>query len=270
MRERTEKVVAVDTDLKGLVVIEACRRARIPVTLVVAGLFTREAEFEPRGLPHCLAVSEDYCLENATSLVFPARTPAEECRARLPKMARCRVIYNGIADEFLDAPDPQPDKKRIGAVMRLAHVKNPQMLCRVATVLRDRGIETDLVSGPAPRDMQQHVSRVNLIAPTHRDSELAAFYGSHRAVFCPSHFEVSGNVPMEAIASGTPAVVTKRMGISELFPELGMAHMVIAAGDVDGAVDCLTQSEPVPRAVRDHLGARFRWPGACAEILSAE
>ena len=147
-QESPDKILAADTDLKGLCVIEACHRAGLAVTTFVAGLSSLEAEFDSRSSPFkFMPLVEQFCLERSDRLIFPSQFAAEYCAARFPGMAPYTVIRNGIADIFLKAPLPNPEPRRIGAVMRTSGIKNPDMLAAVAERLGERGFSIDLVTG---------------------------------------------------------------------------------------------------------------------------
>lgn len=46
-------------------------------------------------------------------------------------------------------------------------------------------------------------------------------------IICPSHFETYGNVAQEAVASGTPALITPTMGVAETFRHFGLDRWII-------------------------------------------
>jgi glycosyltransferase involved in cell wall biosynthesis len=56
-------------------------------------------------------------------------------------------------------------------------------------------------------------------------------------VISPSHFETYGNVAKESIASGTPAMVSLNMGVSETFDNLGLNDWVINFDSVKSVYD---------------------------------
>ena len=270
--ECPDKVLAVDTDLKGLCVVAACHRAGLPVTTFVAGVSSEEAGRE-RGRPQpFVALAERYCLEQSDRLIFPSLFVAEYCAAKHLGMAPFAVVHNGIADTFLRTERPLHDSRAIGAVMRLSWVKNPEALGQIADMLNRRGYSLDLISDAdaksQPADLKV-LANVNLVEPTLSDESLARFYGLCRAVVCPSRFEASGNVPMESIAVGTPAVITDRMGIGELFRSLGLGHLIVPVGDVEGAVDRLVSAEPIPQPVREFLRTEFSWQAVCPRLVTA-
>ena len=60
-------------------------------------------------------------------------------------------------------------------------------------------------------------------------------------VLCPSHFETYGNVPQEAVASGTPAFVSSNMGVSETFRKVGLDNLIIDFHSVKAVYDKVKQ-----------------------------
>jgi glycosyltransferase involved in cell wall biosynthesis len=185
-------------------------------------------------------------------------------------MAPWVVIHNGIASAFLDAPPPRPDPKKAGAVMRLSAIKNPPALGRIAARLTQSDVTLELVTDASRiRAFPQLAAQVALRPPIADSADLAVFYGGCRAIVCPSHFEASGNVPLEALATGTPAVVTTGMGSAELVRALGRDDLIVEVDDVEGMVDRVMRAEPVAPAIRARLRDELSWPSVCARLISA-
>jgi glycosyltransferase involved in cell wall biosynthesis len=57
--------------------------------------------------------------------------------------------------------------------------------------------------------------------------KLSNFYSKMDLVICPSHFETYGNVAQEAVASGTPALISSRMGVAETFRRFGLDRWIV-------------------------------------------
>jgi glycosyltransferase involved in cell wall biosynthesis len=268
-RERPDKILAVDTDLKGVCVIAACKRAGLPVTTFVAGLASLVDAYSRKPSERFMPAVEQYCVEASDKLIFPSRASAEYCKERYPKMAPFTVIHNGIASTFLNAERAETESRRIGAVMRLEGIKNPELLGRIADGLRSHGHELELVTAvPKPWQLPTYLRRIPIVPPTSCNDDLARFYAGCKAIVSPSRFECSGNVPMEAIAVGTPPVITEQMGISELFHELGLSHLVVDVDDVDGTIDRLVTAEPIPVGIREHVRRTYSWPSRCERIIA--
>jgi len=267
--EKCDGVLAADTDLKGLIVVAASRRAGVPVTTFVASVASHDAAFEGHAATRYMPEVERYCLLESDQLIFPSRMAMAECSHPEMAMPPSSVIHNGIADEFF-AANADRDPSLVGAVMRLKAIKNPAALGRIARALSAHGVRLELVSDRAHARpaILRAIDGVQLVPATTDTLSLARFYARCRAVMCPSHFEASGNVPMEALASGTPAVVTRRMGISEIFPELGLGHLVVDVDDIDLSVERLLAAPPISIDLRQQLQRQFNWPAVCERILA--
>ena len=268
--EQPSKVLAVDTDLKGLVIIAACKRIGIPVTTFVASVTSRVEAYGKRPCPAFVPLVERYCLEQSDKLIFPSRFAATYCSERYPKMAPFKVIYNGIASAFFAFDGLLRRTRTFGAVMRLTGIKNPDMLALIAAELAEHNCDIELVTVLGKSFlMPKGFDRIRTLAPISLAENLAQFYGSCAAIVCPSKFEASGNVPMESIATGTPAVITDQMGIAELFYDLDLAHLVVKVNDMKTTVDRLLHAEPITRKTREVLRENFAWPRVCSEIIAA-
>jgi glycosyltransferase involved in cell wall biosynthesis len=269
-RERPDGVLASDTDLKGLVVVAAARDCGIPVTTFVAGLASVEARFAHSRPPGYVAVAERYCLEVSDGLIFPSRTAAEAA-GRDAALAPWQVVYNGVNDAFrtVAPPDPGRSADRVaGAIMRFSPVKNPAAFGRVAASLAARGIGAEVVCDVSRHpDAAAVFAPARVLPPTLDSAALAERVAGWRCVVSPSQFEASGNVPMEALAAGTPAVVTRAMGIAELFPEFGLADHVVDVDDTATMAALARAAAPIDRRLRDDIRARFAWPAVAANIF---
>jgi glycosyltransferase involved in cell wall biosynthesis len=263
-------VLAADTDLKGLVIVAAARECGIHVTTFVAGLASVEARFQSRPAAAYVAHAERYCLESSDALVFPARAAAEAA-GRSAALAPWRVVYNGINDAFRTVAPPVatgPRERAVGAVMRFSPVKNPAAFGQVAATLATWGVPAEVVCDTARHpDAAAAFAPARVLPPTLDSGQLAERMASWRSVVCPSRFEASGNVPMEALAAGTPAVVTRAMGIAELFDQFGLRDYVVDAEDTAAMAALARDAAPIDRALRDHIRATCAWPAVAANIF---
>ncbi len=267
-RERPDRVLACGTDLKGVTVIAAAREVGCPVTTFVAGFEAQESVFDRRGVRPATLLAEQFCLETSDRLIFPSQFAANHAAARVRAMAPSTVVHNGIAAPFLDDVAPTPDAAAAGAVMRLDPVKNPETLDRIGLALRAHDIRLDLVT-EVRSDAPVPLQGVRILPPTLDTYALAHQLRQWRAVVAPSRFEASGNVPMEALAVGTPAVVTDQMGVAEIFRDLGLGHLVVPVDDVDLTVDLVRHAQAVPDAVRATIRHTFSWPTVAERLIAA-
>lgn len=141
----------------------------------------------------------------------------------------CRLMTRGIDAELFSpmrrtAPPPGEGRSwTLGYVGRLSVEKNVALLPRIAEQLRARGFPNVrfLVVGQGVEE-----EALRLVLPTGvfpgvlRGEALAAAYADMDCFLFPSHTDTFGNVVLEALASGVPAVVT---------PDGGPAHIVRAS-----------------------------------------
>ncbi len=122
------------------------------------------------------------------------------------------------------APEPYGSHRwTLGYVGRLSVEKNVALLPRVAAALRSRGF-TDLrflVVGQGAEEQSLRLALPNGTFPgVLRGDRLAQAYSNMDCFLFPSHTDTFGNVVLEALASGVPAIVT---------PDGGPAHLVRAS-----------------------------------------
>jgi glycosyltransferase involved in cell wall biosynthesis len=89
-------------------------------------------------------------------------------------------------------------------------------------------------------------------------------------VISPSHFETYGNVAKEALATGTPAIVSPNMGVSETFNKLGLNDWVVDFNSVKSVYNKIENiiGEPVSEKTREKMKKLYIPPKIFSEIVS--
>jgi len=140
------------------------------------------------------------------------------------------ILPNSIPLHFFDAVKVnRRGKKRIGAVARWRHVKNKSFFESFARHNARRlggAIFTLLTDLRMVADVPSHVRRLIKFSRPMDNSKMAKFYSKMDLVICPSRFETYGNVAQEAIACGTPALISDKMGVAEQFHHFGLSKWV--------------------------------------------
>jgi phosphatidylinositol alpha 1,6-mannosyltransferase len=143
-------------------------------------------------------------------------------------------------------------------VSRLVKEKDLADLVGIDTALRARGVGFRLaLVGDGPMRAELEAALPDAIFAGHRAGrELARWYASSDVFIFPSTTETLGNVVLEALASGLPAVVVDRGGPQDLIAS-GETGFVAAANDIAAIVDRL---EPLLRdeALRRRMGMAAR------------
>lgn len=76
------------------------------------------------------------------------------------------------------------------------------------------------------KDSMSNLSYIKLYDPM-SSRKLAKFHEKMGIIISPSLFETYGNVAQESIASGTPALISSNMGVSETFRDLGLSDYIV-------------------------------------------
>ncbi len=161
----------------------------------------------------------------------------------------------------------------LGYVGRLSVEKNVALLPRVGAALRDRGFRNVrfLLVG---QGVDEQALRLALpeghFAGVLRGEALAEAYANMDVFVFPSHTDTFGNVVLEALASGVPAVVT---------PYGGPAHLVRASdggvvAEDDGFADAVAGllADPEERRATGHrartYAARASWEAVFNDVYA--
>ena len=170
----------------------------------------------------------------------------------------CLLMPRGV-DAQLFHPDrrtaPPTGKSGVwtlGYVGRLSVEKNVALLARVASALRERGLHhvRFLIVGQGLEEPALRLAvPTALFTGVLRGEALAEAYANMDCFLFPSHTDTFGNVVLEAMASGVPAIVT---------PDGGPGHLV-RASESDGLAAGLVASDAgFADAVESMLGDRKR------------
>ncbi len=176
------------------------------------------------------------------------------CRLLEEKTGRpCYLMQRGI-DAELFCPNrrdrsPADSDFVLGYCGRLSVEKNVALLAGVQTQLEERGIRNfrfRIVGHGAEESwLRQHLPRAEFTGVLRGEALARAYAGMDVFVF-PSHTDTFGNVVLEALASGVPAVVTPDGGPKSLVKE---GRNGLIAGDADfAAAVARILSDPVLHA----------------------
>lgn len=272
-------------DLLGLAGLRAARRARQPVVASYHTHFASYLDYYRIGF-----------LEGATWRYL--RWFYRQClQVYVPTPSMTRVLEaNGIkanlrlwprgvesglfnpsrrSDEWRASRGIDPAAPVVTFVSRLVAEKGLDVLVKVIHGLRERQVEHRAVivgDGPERQSLQEKLP--GAIFEGHRSGqELAAAYASSDVFLFPSETETFGNVTLEALASGLPAVVADATGSNALV-ENGANGFLAKPRDADDfleKVDLLIGD----RELRARMGAEARaraeqydWSRVLAQIVA--
>ena len=143
-------------------------------------------------------------------------------------VARSAVLPNPVSPEFFTAARRSKGNS-IGIVSRWSKIKNIDFVISMAKRnARARApVAINIISDlKSSKDTKPFDGLMRFKKPM-TNTKLARFYGNQGVILSPSNFETYGNVPQEAVAGGTPALVNPRMGIAETFRTIGLSDWVI-------------------------------------------
>ncbi|MEO0454627.1 MAG: glycosyltransferase [Verrucomicrobiota bacterium] len=138
-------------------------------------------------------------------------------------------------------------------VGRVSKEKELEFLARVYQKWKEEGIRLDLAivgEGPYEEELKQIIPDAIFTGVLHGD-ELGMAYASSEFFAFPSTTDTFGNVVVEAIASGLPALVSDVGGPKEIVHE-GQDGKVLSANDIDQWSSAVREwaDNPIPRSQR--------------------
>jgi alpha-1,6-mannosyltransferase len=156
---------------------------------------------------------------------------------------------------------------------RLSAEKKPQRSLTTLATLRAQGLQVRLVvagDGPLRGSLERIADRdglpVTFAGFLRGRTDLAALLASADAAIAPGPAETFGLAALEALACGTPVVVSAESALPEV---VGAAGASVAGEDLAaGVADVLSRPEPDRRAAARARAERYGWPAAVRAFLA--
>jgi glycosyltransferase involved in cell wall biosynthesis len=244
-------------DFLGPAVAAACVKRKIPYVLEPIGMFVPIVRsLRLKRIYHAMFGRQLFA--GASAVVATSEQEMEELARGGISREKIVVRRNGVA-----APDSWPEqgtfRRRLGIAKeakivlflgRLSEKKSPELLLKAfASLSRETGENLHLVfAGPDEGDMKSRLaamalqlgagSQVLFTGPIFGLEKWAAYRDADVFVL-PSQNENFGNTAAEAMASGTPVVVTEQCGIAPLLADVAglvVTHNARALARAIGAV----------------------------------
>lgn len=187
----------------------------------------------------------------------------------------CHLMQRGV-----DTKHFTPERRQrvgteviLGYVGRLSVEKNVALLPRVDAELRARGISVKwLIVGHGSEEamLRQALPQAE-IAGVLRGEALADAYANMDLLVFPSHTDTFGNVVLEALASGVPAIVTPDGGPAHIVRD-GVTGYVAADGRFAVAITaCLDNTEALTsmRAAARQYATGCSWDAVFDRVVAA-
>jgi glycosyltransferase involved in cell wall biosynthesis len=264
-------------DLLGSAVAAACRVRKMPYVLEPIGMFVPIVRnLRLKGLYHFIWGQR--LLEGASAVIATSKQEAEELIAGGVPRAKVTLRRNGVEapatwperGAFRRAHGIPGDTKLVLFLGRLSLKKSPDLLLRAFGELLRRctGIPFMLVfAGPDEGRLEAKLDgmatqlgvrkRVQFTGPVFGPSKWAAYRDADVFVL-PSQNENFGNTAAEAVAAGTPVIVSEQCGIAPLLA--GEAGLVVPH-------DSAALTEALERILAD-TELRAQLAAGCAKVTS--
>jgi alpha-1,6-mannosyltransferase len=159
---------------------------------------------------------------------------------------------------------------------RLSAEKKPRRSLEAVAALRDAGIPAVLAvagGGPLLAAMQSEAADrdlpVRFLGYVADRSELAALLATADVAIAPGPVETFGLAALEALASGTPVVVSAQSALPEVIGEAGLAAEGDGPDFARAVRDLLARPERERRAAARRQAELYPWSGAVAGFLAA-
>jgi glycosyltransferase involved in cell wall biosynthesis len=226
-------------DFLGPGVAAACRRSGIPYVVEPIGMFVPIVRsFLLKRMYH-LALGQKMLRGSRKLIATSPQEVAELAAPRLPA-EKIQVRRNGVEapgtpperGKFREAAGISENAKVVLYLGRLSEKKSPDVLLQAFASLNkmERGAEVRLVfAGPDEGGMKKKLqqmagalgisARVQILDAAYGEQKWSAYKDADVFVL-PSQNENFGNTAGEAVAAGTPVVVTDKCGIAPLLADV--------------------------------------------------
>lgn len=274
LKEKPDLIVLNGTYFIPWCLYLAAKTFSIPILLHYHGIITKETETWDTH-SHLLMKQMEQTFDNSRlQYIFPSKLAKEVVENQVfgHKIFHSAVLPNSIPAHFFEI-NTKGSPQNIGVVNRWTRIKNPKFVMELAKYNKDNkslfkiNLVTD-VKG-IPKSDRQKLKSVSL----HSDMtslKLGKFYGEMGTVICPSIFESYGNVPQEAVASGTPALVGNNMGIAETFRRMGLSNLITDFTSVKNVYEKIKEvsKHRVEQNVRDAMKNELSSHRVNSQLLS--
>jgi glycosyltransferase involved in cell wall biosynthesis len=210
----------------------AAKRAGVKTAVHYHGCLTKETEHFAEHQRIIFREMEKMFFSNDNRYIFPSQMAKDTVTGQVFKkeLKHFRILPNPIPLHFFNAIKRKKKSKRIGSVGRWTYVKNPHFIEKFALYnarqIKNFTIHIVTDVGAIARLPLRMLDIVKITKPMD-NRKLPDFYSKMDLIICPSHFETYGNVAQEAVASGTPALISSTMGVAETFRHFGLDRWII-------------------------------------------
>ena len=255
-------------DILGYQALKLAERWNVPVVASYHTRYDTYLRFYGLGVVEKLGQRYMRNFYNRVRRVYPPSESMAEIIRQDGQSQHVEVWARGV-DSELFSPDKRDmawrrslgmadDEVAVSFAGRLVKEKNVAIYTRVMNALAAKGLKVKpLVIGDGPEMTAMRAGlRNGVFAGFLHGEQLARAYASSDIFFFPSESETFGNVTLEAMASGLPAVNAIASGSNSLVTEGETGHLVSARDEqgLAAKLEALVQDE----SLRNKMGAAAR------------
>ena len=190
----------------------------------------------------------------------------------------CHLMPRGVDAELFHPAkrnrDPEDRDHVLGFVGRLSIEKNVTLLAQVQEELEQMGHQSFhfLIIGHGAEEgwLREHLPRAEFTGVL-RGEALSEAYANMDLLVFPSHTDTFGNVVLEALASGVPAIVTPDGGPPTIVRD-GETGRIVADADFAEAVSSVLRNQLLHKSMREaarSYGLTASWDSVFEGVYAA-
>lgn len=262
-KEKVNVILSEGTYYAPWCLYKASKRIGSPLVVLYAGILKYETKHYPEDIKRIMIDMEKEFIDPELMYLFPSNLTKSAVEKEYGKLQRAKVVPNGISKEFFQL-EPKNDFHGIGFVGRSSKIKNPEYLLRLKDELKKQRMNMKIYMVSDIRrksNLKKKLSKARIkILSAMETQSLRDFYRNMSLVISPSFFESFGNVPMESLATGTPALINNNMGVAEIFKKHNLFHYIIDFEDMYDVVSKIHEfkNQRVSKEIRESL-REYMW-----------
>lgn len=262
-KEKVNVILSEGTYYAPWCLYKASKRIGSPLVVLYAGILKYETKHYPEDTRKIMIEMEKEFLDPNLMYLFPSNLTRSAVEEEYGELKRVKIVPNGISKEFFQL-EPKNNYHGIGFVGRGTKTKNPEYLLTLKDELKRKRMNTDIymVSNINEKNkLRKKLSRAGIKILSFMETQyLRDFYRDMGIIISPSFFETYGNVPVESVATGTPALINSNMGVAEIFERHNLHNYITDFNDVYDVVSRIDEfkNHRVNKDIRESL-RRYLW-----------
>jgi len=262
-KEKVNVILSEGTYYAPWCLYKASKRIGSPLVVLYAGILKYETKHYPEDIKKIMIDMEKEFIDPELMYLFPSNLTKFAVEKEYGKLHRTRVVPNGISEEFFQL-EPKNDFNGIGFVGRSSKIKNPEYLLRLKDELKRQRMNMKIYMVSDIRrksNLKKKLSKARIkILSAMGTQSLREFYRNRSLIISPSSFESFGNVPIESLATGTPALINNNMGVAEIFKKHDLFHYILDFEDIYDVASKIQEykNQRVSKEVRESL-REYMW-----------